>query len=75
MSKINMTPSERQIDRIRNNAYFMLSGALAAISSPGMTADEIDHAIESLDMVKKKMESYLEAVEDEEDSEGAEVIG
>lgn len=68
MSKPNLTPAERQTDRIRNNAYFMLSGALAAISSPGMSVEEVEHAIESLDMVKKKLEAYADALEEAEEA-------
>lgn len=71
-SKQHLTAEERAVDRHRSQAYFMLSGALASISAPGMDVDEIEHAIEALDIVKKKLEGYADAVDGSTVSVGGE---
>lgn len=66
MSKehIPMTAAERSLDRLRNDAYYIVSGALASIRTPKMSVDDIEHAIDSLNMARTKLEAYADGTDE-----------
>lgn len=59
-----LTPEERALDHARSDSYYLLKATLITIQRPGMSLDDVEHAIENLKRAQTKLEKYADDLEE-----------
>ena len=63
--RVTLSPAEREIDRPRSDAYYMLKATMISIQRPGSSIEDIEHGIENLRRAMTKLEEHADLLDPE----------